>query len=218
MRVWHFVNEQYGLENIRRRRLKIATLNELNDPFDFLGVNLGDDNLRRAFRVMKDELAQNRGILCFSRDWTNPVQWSHYADKHKGLCLGFEIPDELLGAVSYSRKRLVVETEALRSPRALPPDIVTKLLFTKYSHWRYENEVRCFVNLDERDADSGLYFADFADNLELSAVVVGAQSSVSRKDLSLALGDLQKSVKTVKARLAFSTFKVVQQRKAVLWP
>lgn len=217
MRVWHFVSEQYGIENIRRRRIKIATLNELNDPFDFFGVNLGNDNLRRAFRVMKDELSQSRGILRFSRNWNNPVQWSHYADRHRGLCLGFEIPDEILGAVSYSRKRLLVEIEALRAPRTLPPDIITKFLFTKYSHWRYENEVRCFVNLDVRDADSGLYFVDFADNLKLFTVIVGAQSSLSREDLRLALGDLVPSVETLKARLAFSTFKVVRQRKAELW-
>jgi len=65
MRVWHFVSEQYGIENIQRRRLKIATLNELNDPFDLLGVNLGDSKLRRAFQVMKDELSKNSWNLMF---------------------------------------------------------------------------------------------------------------------------------------------------------
>jgi hypothetical protein len=71
--------------------------------------------------------------------------------------------------------------------------------------------------LEERDSGSELYFADFADNLKLTTVIVGAQSSVSREDLSVALGDLAPSVKTLKARLAFSTFEVVRQRKAELW-
>ena len=26
------------------------------------------------------------GMLCFSKGWHNPVQWSHYTDKHKGIC------------------------------------------------------------------------------------------------------------------------------------
>jgi hypothetical protein len=96
MLVFHFINEEFGLEDLRKRRLKIATLNELNDPFEFLGVNLSGKSLRRAFKVMKDQLSVRYGLLCFSHNWHNPVQWSHYADKHRGLCLGFDIPEARL--------------------------------------------------------------------------------------------------------------------------
>lgn len=217
MRVFHFVNEEFGLENLRRRRLKIATLHELNDPFELIGVSLADESLRQAFRTMKDELASNHGLLCFSRDWHNPVQWSHYAAKHTGMCLGFDIPDEHLGTVSYSRKRLVVETESFRNPRQLDAETATRFLFTKYSHWRYENEVRCFVTLEEKDPEKNLYFAEFSDRLRLSTVVVGAQSSLTRKTIRNALGDLAPNVETFKGRLAFKTFRVVRQRNAKLW-
>jgi len=217
MRVYHFVNQKFGLENIRRRRLKIATLHELNDTFELFGVNLADVHLRRAFSVMKDELSLKHGLLCFSRHWRNPVQWSHYAAKHTGLCLGFDIPDEHLGAVTYSRKRLVVETDKFRNPGELSFDTATKFLFTKYSHWRYENEVRCFVTLDEKDPDTNLYFAEFSDKLRLAVVVVGAHSTVTRETLRNSLGDLASSVEAFKARLAFNTFRVVRQRNAKLW-
>lgn len=62
MRVFHFVDENHGLDNLRKRRLKIATLNELNDPFELFGVNLGNDALRHSFRVMKNELAQKTRV------------------------------------------------------------------------------------------------------------------------------------------------------------
>ncbi len=217
MRVFHFVNEEFGLEDLRKRRLKIATLHELNDPFELFGVSLADESLRRAFRAMKDQLASNRGLLCFSRDWHNPVQWSHYAAKHTGLCLGFDIPDEHLGTVTYSRRRLLVETESFRNPSELHPDIVKRFLFTKYTHWRYENEVRCFVTLEDRDPEKNLYFADFSDKLSLAMVIVGAESNVTREILQNALGDLAPSVETFKARLAFKSFKVVRQRNSRLW-
>lgn len=217
MRVFHFVNEPYGLEDIRRRRVKIATLNELNDPFELFGVRLADAPLRRAFHAMKDTLALNRGLLCFSRDWHNPVQWSHYAAKHTGLCLGFDIPDKHLGEVVYSRRRLVAEAEAFRDPKQLDPEIARRFLFTKYSHWRYENEVRCFVTLKDKDPETSLYFAEFSDNLRLKLVIVGALSSVTRETLQTALGDLSPSVETFKARLAFKTFRVVRQRDRKLW-
>ena len=217
MRVFHFINAEYGLENLRKRRLKIATLMELNDPFELFGVNLVNEAMRHAFRVMKEELATKRGLLCFSRGWHNPVQWSHYAAKHTGLCLGFDVPDECLGPVTYSRKRLVVEAESLLRPRQLTPEVAIKFLFTKYAHWRYENEVRCFVTLEEKDTEKDMYFAPFSEKLQLAMVIVGAQSTISRKDIRDALGKLAPSVEAFKARLAFRSFRVVRQRKSSLW-
>ncbi len=166
---------------------------------------------------MKDEIGTNRGLLCFSRDWHNPVQWSHYAAKHTGLCLGFDIPDALLGAVNYSRKRLVVETESFHNPRELSPDTVTRFLFTKYAHWRYENEVRSFVTLEEKDPEKDLYFAEFSEKLRLAVVIVGAQANITRERLREALGDLAPCIEAFKARLAFKTFRVVRQRNSKLW-
>jgi len=166
---------------------------------------------------MKEQLATTRGLLCFSKNWSNPVQWSHYAGKHTGLCLGFDIPDELLSPVSYSRRRLVVAAESFQKPDQIDLETATRFLFTKYSHWRYENEVRCFVTLKDKDPESGLYFANFSDTLRLATVVVGAQSKISRETLRQALGDLMPRVTALKARLAFNTFKVVTQRNAKLW-
>jgi hypothetical protein len=217
MRVYHFVNKEYGLENIQKRRLKIATLNELNDPFELFGVEFSDPSVRSAFYAMKNELAQNRGLLCFSKSWHNPVQWSHYADKHKGLCLGFDVPDESLGDVNYSRKRLVTDIEKLKSPRQLAPTAAKKFLFTKYHHWKYENEIRSFVTLEEIDEEKQMYFADFSNKLSLKEVIVGSMSDITRKELANCLGDLRGQIKSFKARLAFKTFKVVKQRKEELW-
>ena len=217
MRVYHFVNLEFGLDDIRRRRLKIATLNELNDPFELLGVNLANPALRQAFNRMKEKMALNRGLLCFSRDWRNPVQWSHYADKHHGLCLGFDIPDVHLGAVNYSRRRLGVAAERFLAPSQIDEASMIKFLFTKFSHWRYENEIRSFVTIEDKDAETGLFFAKFSERLVLKEVIVGAQSSLSRAGLLEALGDLAPNVEVFKTRLAFASFRVVRQRKEKLW-
>ena len=205
MRVYHFVNMKFGLDDLRRRRLKIATLNELNDPFELFGINLADPALRQAFRRMKEQIALNRGLLCFSRGWRNPVQWSHYAGKHSGLCLGFDIPDIHLGEVNYSGRRLAVAAERFLDPSQIDEASVTKFLFTKFSHWRYENEVRCFVTLEDKDPDTGLFFADFSDRLTLKEVIVGAESNLGRVALAEALGDLAPSIEVSKARLAFAS-------------
>lgn len=217
MRVYHFLTERYGLQNIRQRRLKIATLHDLNDPFELLSIDFSHPGVRRMFEELKDELAKTRGMICFSRDWHNPVQWSHYAERHRGICLGFDIPDIHAVPVRYTGKRLVAEAEALVATRQLDEQMMLRFLSTKYAHWRYESEVRCFVSIEDRDEETGFYFAEFSKDLRLVEAIVGAQSAISRTTLLEALGDLAPQVALLKARLAFRTFRVVRQRKEALW-
>jgi hypothetical protein len=106
MRAYKFLDEHFALKSLCEKRLKISTLPDLNDPFELLPYEMTDRNRRRALRETRDELAKKRGILCFSADWRDPVIWAHYSDKHRGLCLGFEIPDEKRKQVKYVAKRL----------------------------------------------------------------------------------------------------------------
>jgi hypothetical protein len=216
-RVYHFINLKHGLDDLHRRRLKIAELMKLNDPFEFFGANLSNPDLRRAFTKMKAEMAKSSGIICFSRSWRNPVQWSHYADRHNGLCLGFDIPGKFLAAVNYSPKRFRINVNQLANVQAIEFETAKELLFTKYSHWRYEQEMRIFTALEDIDPETGLYFANFSASLRLREVIVGALSVVTEELIAAALGDLKSSVDVWKARLAFGSFRVVRQRDKKLW-
>lgn len=218
MRVYHFVNRQFGLEDIKRRRLKVATISDLNDPFEIHALDLRDEKMRSGFREFKRELAESIGLICFSKDWQNPVQWIHYAEKHQGLCLVFDVPPETVQEVSYTRVRLVDATKELVSSGTLSEKTVLRLLSTKFHHWRYEQEVRAFLKLEDKDHESGLYFTDFSEKLKLTGVIVGATSTISRSELAEALGDLVPSVEVSKARLAFGSFRVVKQQNRALWP
>jgi hypothetical protein len=80
-----------------------------------------------------------------------------------------------------------------------------------------ESELRLFTALNDKDADTGLFFAEFADRLRLKEVIVGPLSKVTRADVEEALGDLGKKVTIFKARLAFKTYRVTRQRKNALW-
>ncbi|MCI0427560.1 MAG: DUF2971 domain-containing protein [Nitrospiraceae bacterium] len=208
MLVYHFVNAHYGLDDLRNRRLKIARIMELNDPFEFLGVDLSDREFRRALRETKAELSTTKGILCFSKTWSNPVLWGHYADKHRGVCLGFEVPSSVLGKVEYVDSRLP-------RPDVLDEAFMKKLLFTKFSHWQYEQEYRVYVTLEE-DID-GLYYSEFSGQLTLKRVIVGDQSSITRAEVSGALVDLGTQVEVFKARAGFRSFDVVRNKDETMW-
>lgn len=216
MRIYKFLNEEYGLKALKNRSLKISRICELNDPFELLAPNLSDQKFRKAFQRLKNQLAKNRGLLCFSKKWTSPLLWSHYADSHQGICLGFDFPDKFLKEVIYISKR--PPPDKLKSKSLVVREKeMEKILATKFSHWRYENEVRAFVSLSDMDRRSGHYFFDFSEELRLVEVVVGAEANISRNEIDDALGKRNAGVKRFKARAAFTSFNVVRNKDRKMW-
>jgi len=208
LRLYHFIGQKYGLVALQRRRLKISRLHELNDPFEFLAADLSDRPRRRKLRRTKAKLSESKGLLCFSKSWRNPVLWGHYAEKHQGLCLGFDIPSTHARQVAYVNSRF-------SWPETLDEPFVQQLLFTKFSHWSYEDEYRVYAQLDT--AENGLYFADLCDSPVLREVIVGCESKVARSEIQEALGEHAGSVSAFKARAAFRSFQIVRNKNEKLW-
>jgi hypothetical protein len=203
-RAYHFVSLHHGLDDLCQRRLKIAQLDELNDPFELWAIAQPDRRLRAAIRATKQEMAQQFGLLCFSLDWHNPLLWSHYADRHRGLALGFDVDEQILKPVSYRKSRPALEKIDL--------EVANWLLFTKYLDWNYEQEARIFTALEDRDPATGLYFGNFGEQLQLREVIAGPLFAVGKQDLRDVTRYTTK-VKFTKARLAFKTFRVVTDQR-----
>jgi Protein of unknown function (DUF2971) len=200
---------------LEKRRLKISRFLGVNDPFEFLGVTLSNPELRTAIGRTIEQLNRKRGMLCFSSRWTNPVMWSHYADRHRGLCLGFEIPGSLVEKVKYVSHRFSDAPVMSGGTENEKIEFMKRVLCTKFSHWKYENEYRSFVSLDEPEGD--LFFADFSEKMKLKRIVVGSASELSRSQIQDALGTDADDIPHFKARLAFRSFSVVRNRNSALW-
>ncbi|HXN72747.1 MAG TPA: DUF2971 domain-containing protein [Candidatus Acidoferrales bacterium] len=150
-------------------------------------------------------MAKRFGMICFSKRWSNPLLWSHYADKHRGICLGFDVDDRGLKPISYASRR----------PRLkIPPTIedMDRLLFTKFQDWQYEEEWRNWFRLDQREGDH--YFYPFDGLVQLREVIVGPLCDTLRADIDERLTGYSDHIRTIKARLAFKTFQVVKNRMA----
>lgn len=201
MLAYKFLDADFGLKSLREKRLKISTLDDLNDPFELLPYDVKDRNRRAALYASREQVAKNRGILCFSETWRDPVIWAHYADKHRGLCLGFEVPKEKCQAVRYVDHRLVLPAKpSLADANAL--------IFTKYSNWQYEKELRIWAALNE--SEGGLYFAEFGPMLSLVSVVAGARCTVKLSEVEAAFGEKSERVPVIKARAGFGKFEIVK--------
>ncbi len=216
VRAYHFIDRDYGLDDLRKRRLKIATIANLNDPFELVPSS-ADKNVRARFRAWRTKFDKAYGMLCFSGHWRNPVQWSHYAERHKGLCFGFDIPANLLTKVRYTAKRFQARVDVIEGADFEAQKEILKVLSTKYQHWRYENELRLFTRLDDQDPQSKLYFAQFSPQMVLKEVIVGPLSTITRTELLSALGDQAEGVEVYKARLAFKTYAVTRQLDPSKW-
>lgn len=208
MRVYHFLPQKWAFDDIEKKRLKISLIEDLNDPFELMGIDTSDLDVRQALQETRRELGSKNGVLCFSRSWSNPVLWSHYADKHKGIALGFEIPHSpespILMEVCYvdsPPRHTVEELLAWGEPE------MQRLLTTKFTHWKYEDEVRVFVSLEEKEAD-GRYYFTFSDNLILTNVILGVRCEAENAQIQRLICGFQKPVEIIRARLDSTSFSV----------
>ncbi len=211
MRVYKFLSAGWAIKDVQEQRLKISQFDDLNDPFELLGADLSNRAHRRAFRALKKHADENWGVLCFSRSWENPLLWSHYADKHRGVCLGLDVSDKWITEVTYSSSRFRCELEAaLASPGDGGP--LTRLLFsTKFKDWTYEDEVRVLIMLKQEQKDGDHYFADFDADMKLREIIFGPRCAMlDQIALRSAVDAYKDPIGLVKARLAFHSFNVVQ--------
>lgn len=182
VRVYKFTKATYARQALRLGRIKLARFSDLNDPFEFFAVSFESREVRSTLRALKEEYDNDSALLCFSADWTDPLQWAHYGDRHKGVCLGFNVTRSKIERVKYRAKRIQTPAADSLHPFEVDDELKKNLLYTKYSHWRYEREWRMLVKLKDAKQAHGMYFRQFDAHLHLIEVIVGG--SCTEDDLA----------------------------------
>jgi hypothetical protein len=208
--VYNLTPLQFGLSNIALRRLKVARFTQLNDPFELLAVDLVDSNLRAGIIAKKYQIDSHEGLLCFSKSWRNPLLWSHYADSHRGVALGFDVPTNLLVGVRYIQGLEKLKAGGRMTPQAEMDAFLHKLRFTKFDGWRYEDEVRQFFKLADLTCESNLHFVPFSNDLVLKEVVLGPRCEVPIEAVGRLVAGFPNKVHVVRARIAYTKFAVTE--------
>ena len=117
--------------------------------------------LNHIFEKMESDL-KNLGIFSLSRTCENVLMWSHYAEDHKGFCLGFKLSDKfhtwnehdkVIGChdVIYTKSNPFLNyfIDSAKSEKASKCDdfrmsLTLIGLLSKSKAWEYEKEVRVF--------------------------------------------------------------------------
>ena len=164
MHVYYLTNEKYALDAIENRWLKASLFDDFNDPFELLAFNLSNKEQRKVWNNFRNYFSTKSGLVCFSSQWQNPVMWSHYRDKHKGICFGFDVNDVILKKVKYISTRRPFKVGETLNNHKINSALLSEAVKYKFKEWSYEREYRGIVPLKEKEAN-GHYFVNFSDDL-----------------------------------------------------
>lgn len=147
--------------------IKLSVPSFLNDPFE---SNVPKELSKRIPREEQwlteidcNEIIDKLGIVSFSETSRNLLMWAHYADEHRGMCIGFD-PEVLNSLDKYEEDRSCLayypvkvnydnqRVDINELPSELSLEMVAKkILTTKSDDWIYEKEHRCIVPIGWSD-------------------------------------------------------------------
>ena len=135
------------LDIINNKRIYMPSYDELNDPFESYLVNFnlscaGSSIIEAAGErpSIIDEIFKKYGILSLTDNCRNQAMWASYANMYKGICLGFENLPEVK-PIKYIKQTENIPKLNLEEIKIKGEDI-EKILMSKYSNWKYEQEYR----------------------------------------------------------------------------
>jgi len=114
------------------------------------------------------------GVCCFSTMHDNILQWSHYSDYHKGICLKFDIkedPDTFTIPIIVAYRKVMQHYNHFIHSK----NIVDYLIKPKYFEWAYESEIRIVKIHSMIQKNKGLRAFRFND-LALKEIIFGVKT------------------------------------------
>lgn len=176
MIVYRFMSARWAKVAVDDKCLRLSIFSELNDPFELSGFNLRDPAMRAFHKEQHQKITDEYGMISFSEGYKSPLMWSHYAEKHAGVCLGFEVPDDELLKVRYRKDRFKLDGQKNLTKRDLE-----NLLTFKFSEWRYEREMRIMTPLKTAIKKVDMYFEPFSEKLVLKEILLGVRCTLSEE-------------------------------------
>lgn len=135
----------------------------IDDPKHFLLGHYVEEELLRRY---------DRGVFSLAERANCPLMWSHYGDQHRGICLGYSVPDDAAGdlhKIKYGGSRLVQASQVstmLGGDEDARRRVDEAVLLKKAKPWAYEREWRLLGSRGVHDSP-----------LELEEVVFGMRCS-----------------------------------------
>ncbi|CVI60977.1 conserved hypothetical protein [Agrobacterium deltaense NCPPB 1641] len=185
MRLYRYINKQFGLDAIRDQRLKVSRYSQLNDTSELSLCVKGPTNKKHQ-RQQVERFDNEGGLICMSGVFNSPLMWGQYADAHKGVALIFDADPEKWHPVIYTSTRPTLEMFGKVRYRELSKREMFAVGMMKSEEWIYENERRTHIPLDDALEEGDLHFASFETaSVSLVGVLFGPRAAVTDEDLKI---------------------------------
>lgn len=186
-----------------------------------------ENNYEDFLDIISRNRDENFGVLSLTEDCLNLLMWSHYADSHKGICVGIKvsalgdrrIPDSsdwrvLAGLHKMEYVSQYPETDVGKTDSFL--DIVDKQLSTKCEEWKYEKEWRGLMMTRGKPFCEKLLDSDRIMNLgpdAIERVVLGKRTpDVVAKEISELIRGSNERPQLFRAERKYDSFKLYLEK------
>lgn len=217
MLLYHLIESRYLLGSIVRNRLKLSTVDALNDPYEMMPDLPHVNGLHPSICYLRDkmrDILKSTGIISMTTAATSPALWAHYGEKHRGVALEFQFTEEQMPGlfkVEYSDARVVIRPDDDLNIHSVREPIFERLIRTKASCWSCEQEYRwvfplqdCSVMIDE----NGLFYRRFPE--EVKRIILGVDCDIPEAAIRKALDSLGfVDIGITRAKLSESGFYVL---------
>lgn len=117
------------------------------------------ETMRQLARKNLAQVSEQFAVLCLSMVGDSIAMWSHYADKHRGIVIGFDSDHPHFAnrnwfTVDYAKDRVGVDIAWTLTRTEAPDGTPLKTLKTKSDVWSYERELRSMFKLSDLDSIS----------------------------------------------------------------
>lgn len=147
-----------------KNTIPYSIFSSLNDPYEATHIDellytegSFPENHKKSIDKTNEirDFINNHKISCFSHTPSEPLMWSHYANKHNGFCYCFD-KNELInsqqishhGNVIYSSQFPQLYFEDKNTSSDHLENQICKVMLTKSLHWAYEQEYRLIMKTD----------------------------------------------------------------------
>lgn len=189
--VSHIYDENPAINVIIKQYLK--TRKQLSDYFQRY-----KNQFDETYTTIIETLRERSLIGSLTKDNLNMLMWSHYADKHEGICVEYEFDDEndLLDVVYsddtntfdlYTVLRYIIPAQyfGVKTTNEMDPKCINACylpFLRKTKEWVYENEVRMIFNLNENSKIINYGGIWFYPNVKVKSIYLGCKIGKEKRE------------------------------------
>ena len=136
-----FQINKYTYDVIKTGKFYFNDWEKMNDPMEgYYQYNRDEQDINIEERLKQEK--KKYSICCFSNSYQEILMWSHYADKHQGICVELEVEENSnIQSVNVVYKKYITDIY----PSLNTKDTAKHILKHKISKWSYEKERRFFL-------------------------------------------------------------------------